>query len=81
MNSLRRLTYAAAIGCHSADGTYLAYGPDRNLPTLLRWLRIANTETDGDAVDKTRLDPSANPIIGFRASVFPTGARGPGNPR
>jgi hypothetical protein len=21
-----------------ADGTYLAYGPDRNLPTLLGWL-------------------------------------------
>lgn len=38
VNSLRRLRYAQAIGCHSVDGTYLAYGPDRNLPTLLRWL-------------------------------------------
>lgn len=38
VNSLRRLRYAAEIGCHSADGTYLAYGPDRNLPTLLGWL-------------------------------------------
>jgi hypothetical protein len=38
VNSLKRLRYAASIGAHSADGTYLAFGPDRNLPTLLRWL-------------------------------------------
>ncbi len=41
-NSLRRLTYAKSIGCHSADGTFLAYGPDRNLPTLLGWLDTIN---------------------------------------
>jgi hypothetical protein len=39
VNSLRRLRYAAAIGCDSADGTYLAFGPDANLPRLLGWLR------------------------------------------
>jgi hypothetical protein len=39
VNSLRRLRYAHTIGCHSVDGTYLTYGPDRNLPTLLGWLR------------------------------------------
>jgi hypothetical protein len=38
VNSRRRLQYAAATGCDSADGTYLAYGPDRNLPALLDWL-------------------------------------------
>lgn len=38
VNSRRRLMYAASIGCDSADGTYLAFGPDRNLPTLLSWL-------------------------------------------
>ncbi|MEV6932282.1 hypothetical protein AB0M46_48410 [Dactylosporangium sp. NPDC051485] len=38
VNSLHRLRYAASIGAHSADGTYLAYGPDRNLPRLLGWL-------------------------------------------
>jgi hypothetical protein len=43
VNSLTRLRHAAAIGCHSADGTYLAYGPDRNLPRLLRWLADVNT--------------------------------------
>lgn len=43
VNSHRRLRYAAAIGCHSVDGTYLAFGPDVNLPKLLGWLR----EVDG----------------------------------
>jgi len=38
VNSQRRLRYAAAIGCQSVDGTHLAYGPDRGLPELLRWL-------------------------------------------
>lgn len=38
VNSLRRLRYAEAIGCDSVDGTYLAFGPDRNLPRLLGWL-------------------------------------------
>jgi hypothetical protein len=39
VNSLRRLRVAQAMGCDSVDGTYLAFGPDRNLPTLLSWLR------------------------------------------
>jgi len=39
VNSRRRLRYAAAIGCDSADGTFLAHGPNRNLPQLLGWLR------------------------------------------
>jgi len=47
VNSLRRLRYAHTIGCHSVDGTYLAYGPDRNLPTLLGWLRTVAQETAG----------------------------------
>lgn len=38
VNSWRRLQYAYSIGCDSADGTYLAFGPDKNLPTLLGWL-------------------------------------------
>lgn len=39
VNSLRRLHYAVSIGCDSVDGTYLAHGPDTNLPRLLGWLR------------------------------------------
>jgi hypothetical protein len=42
VNSLRRLRLAALDGYHSVDGTYLAYGPDRNLPRLLGWLQTAN---------------------------------------
>lgn len=38
VNSMRRLQIAAAMGCDSADGTYLAYGPDINLERLLGWL-------------------------------------------
>lgn len=39
VNSEKRLRYAQAIGCDSADGTFLAFGPDVNLPRLLAWLR------------------------------------------
>ncbi len=38
VNSFIRLKYAASIGCDTADGTFLAYGPRKNLPQLLRWL-------------------------------------------
>ena len=39
VNSERRYRYAAAIGCTSADGTYLTYGPDLLLPDVLAWVR------------------------------------------
>ena len=39
VNSARRYRYARDIGCDSADGTYLTFGPDRNLPRLLSWTR------------------------------------------
>lgn len=42
MNSLRRLCHAKSIGFDSVDGTLLAYGPDRHLPALLRWLAAVN---------------------------------------
>lgn len=38
VNSHRRFRWAEAIGCDSADGTYLTFGPDTNLPKLLRWV-------------------------------------------
>jgi hypothetical protein len=38
VNSEDRLKRAAAMGCDSADGTYLAFGPDINLIRLLGWL-------------------------------------------
>lgn len=38
VNSIKRLRHAADTGCDSADGTYLAFGPDVNLGRLLGWL-------------------------------------------
>jgi hypothetical protein len=42
MSSLRRLLHGQRIGCHCVDGAHLAYGPDRMLPDVLRWLRVVN---------------------------------------
>ena len=39
VNSLKRYRYADAIGCTSADGTFLRFGPDIRLPELLSWAR------------------------------------------
>lgn len=38
VNSRKRLRYAHSIGCATADGTYLTFGPTTNLPKLLSWL-------------------------------------------
>jgi hypothetical protein len=39
VNSRRRLHYADAIGCDTADGTFLTFGPNVNLARLSGWLR------------------------------------------
>jgi hypothetical protein len=44
VNTFRRLRYAERIGCDTADGTYLAFGPNANLPSLLSWLRAVNDQ-------------------------------------
>lgn len=41
VNSRKRFITARDMGCDTVDGTYLAYGPDANLPKLLRWLKAA----------------------------------------
>jgi len=38
VNSFTRLRVAAALGCESADGTFLKFAPDQNEPRMLRWL-------------------------------------------
>lgn len=38
VNSRRRLGVAEWFGCDSADGTFLAFGPETNLPKLLTWI-------------------------------------------
>lgn len=39
VNGGKRIAYAQWIGCQSVDGTFLKYGPDINVPRLLRMLR------------------------------------------
>ena len=41
-NSLRRLKAARASLFQSADGTYVKFGPDRNLPRVYDWLDEVN---------------------------------------
>jgi hypothetical protein len=43
VNTKGRLRYAASLGCSSVDGTTLRFGPDINLPILLRWLDECQT--------------------------------------
>lgn len=45
VNSHRRLRYATSIGCNSVDGTHLAFGPDKYLPEVLRWLNDVNNQS------------------------------------
>jgi hypothetical protein len=42
VNSQKRFSYAQSIGCDSADGTFLAFGPTQNLPRLLSWVGRAD---------------------------------------
>lgn len=42
VNSAKRMRYANSIGCDSADGTFIVFGPDVNLPKVLGWLREIN---------------------------------------
>lgn len=76
VNSLRRLRLAAKDGYHSVDGTYLKYGPDRNLPRLLTYLRRAAEPTlfqqDGPAPARPATSPIAEPSPGA-----PGGSTGP----
>ena len=44
VNSWRRLKAAAVSGYDSADGTYLVFGPDINLPKLNGWLDALNKQ-------------------------------------
>lgn len=64
VNSLRRIRYAQAIGCDSADGTFLAFHPTVNLDKLAQWLLSLEQELgfggtiddDGTRQDFARTD-------------------------
>lgn len=44
VNSLRRLRLAQSMGCHSADGTFAAFGPDKNIPRMQAWMDALRRE-------------------------------------
>jgi len=44
VNSKERLKAAAAIGCDTADGTFLKFGPDINTRRLFKWLDSLDNE-------------------------------------
>lgn len=50
VNSRKRMRLAHSWGCDSVDGTYLVFGPEKNLPKLLGWL--AELE-DGERHDRS----------------------------
>lgn len=44
VNSWRRFSRFAALGADSADGNYIAFGPERNLPRVLGWIARAHAQ-------------------------------------
>lgn len=42
VNTRKRIRYAHALGCHSVDGTTLAYGADYYLPRIMKWMNEVN---------------------------------------
>lgn len=56
VNSYRRFRLAAVLGCDSVDGTFLAFGPDKNTPELLGWLDQVDRQGRFNYV-KTRKKP------------------------
>lgn len=43
VNSWRRFHYFDSLGVRSADGNYIAFGPDQNLPAVLSWVERSKT--------------------------------------
>jgi hypothetical protein len=46
VNSYQRLVRMRQAGAHSADGTYLAFGPDTNLPKMNKWMERLAAQPD-----------------------------------
>lgn len=59
VNSERRFRYAQAIRADSCDGTYLTYGPAKNLTNVLAWGRTNQQPALLDAADVWHPEPPA----------------------
>jgi hypothetical protein len=44
VNSYSRLLKAKHLGCDSADGTYIKFGPDINGPKVQRWIKAIESQ-------------------------------------
>lgn len=44
VNSYRRLRIANDMGCDSVDGTFVAFGPDVNVPRIASWFQRLNAQ-------------------------------------
>lgn len=45
VNSLKRWHHALSMGADTVDGTFLAFGPDTNLPKVMAWTRASHQMT------------------------------------
>lgn len=50
VNSGKRIREAVAMGCHTADGTFLTFSPTRNLARMRRWLSPSTETSSHDPV-------------------------------
>jgi hypothetical protein len=56
VNSYKRYLYAALLGCDSVDGTFLAFGPAKNLPRLERWvMKVKSIRDSGEPYNENDL--------------------------
>lgn len=53
VNSSKRFRLMAAIGCDSADGTFLTFGPDINLGRLKGWINNLETQPELNIFGRT----------------------------
>lgn len=61
VNSRMRYRFARnVLGADSVDGTYLAFGPSKNLPKLLSWIDEANLEAGADLAGEIDADADVN---------------------
>ena len=44
VNSMRRILIARYFGCHSTDGTHLAFAPDRKIIEVEKWLDVIKSQ-------------------------------------
>lgn len=70
VNTDTRIRRAREMGCDSGDGTFLAFGPDVNLPILLNWLHPDDFRFMRPSRRESRV--TAKPKASARPDLFST---------